>query len=210
MVSRLQVGSHPQDEAAEARGRGCRWTHVGGARSRGDRRRVADMSDAHDRHHPDHRLWPVSRRAFQPDGAIGGGARPAAPSSLRQCAPPLSCFRVSYEAIDRELPALLKARDPMLWSCSDLPCEPSTCASKRALAMLSRAACPMLEAIFPSPAPFLREGRPRWHCARRCCGCSWPRDRRVCRLRSRAMPAITSAIICAGARPRPPAAAPHA
>ena len=155
--------------------------------------------------HPPHRLRPVSGRAVQSDRAAGRGAGAAAPSPAPACAAPRS-LSVSYEAVDRELPALLaREQAARSWSCSGSRTRRGTCASKPARAMrCSRADCRTPAGTLPrlrhdrsggaGDAAVAQLRRSDW---------CWPRERRACRPRSRAMPAAISATICAGGRPRP-------
>ena len=61
-------------------------------------------------HHPHHRLRTVSRRAVQSDRAAGRRAGAPAPSGFAGVRRVAHVFRVSYEAVDRELPAAARAR----------------------------------------------------------------------------------------------------
>ena len=110
--------------------------------------------------------------------------------------------------VNREMPALLESHRPDALIMFGLALRTKRVRIEtRARNVLARGVPDVAGQLPPVPAQFLPEGRTPSRCARRRSACSWPRDRRDCRLRSRAMPATTSATICAGAPPRRPAAA---
>ena len=87
---------------------------------------------------------PFPGRAVQSDRAAGRGAGAPAPSRRsRMCGASRTSFHVSYEAVDRELPALLAREKPDVLVMFGLARrERGTCASRPARATRSRAHVP--------------------------------------------------------------------